>query len=77
MEHIFSKVRAVVANILRVNEEQITLETNFKKDLGADSISLIEIAMALESEFGIVLQDEDVTAINTVDDAVKRVANYL
>jgi acyl carrier protein len=77
MEQVIAKVRSVTANILKVDESAIELPTKFRADLGADSINLIEIAMALESEFEIMLDDDEVSSIVTVEDAVNYILRHM
>jgi len=76
LDEIFARVRAVAARILRVDAEKIELDSRFRADLGADSINLIEIAMALEQELDITLDDDEVAGIVTVQDAVKHIAKH-
>jgi len=76
MEEVFSRVRMVTARILRVDEDRIELATRFKADLGADSINLVEIAMALENEFDVTLDDDEVGSIIAVSDAVRYILNH-
>jgi len=77
MQDVFSTVRSIVARILRVEEARVELGSRFKQDLGADSINLVEIAMALEQEFEITLEDEEVANISTVEAAVKYIVKKL
>ena len=58
---------------LRVAEEEVTSAASFQEDLGADSLDVVELVMALEDEFDIKIPDEDVSEIKTVQDAV----NYI
>ena len=76
MDEIFTRVRSVTARVLRVDENRIEMGTRFKADLGADSINLVEIAMALESEFDITLDDDEVGSIVAVDDAVRYIQKH-
>mgnify|MGYP001329756844 CR=1 FL=1 len=68
---IFEKIKNVVVEQLGVNEDEITLETSFVDDLGADSLDLFQIIMALEEEFKIEISNEDAEIIKTMADAVK------
>jgi len=68
--NIFEKVRAIVAEQLGVEADDITLETSFD-DLNADSLDVVELIMALEEEFDIEIPDEDAEKIKTVGDAVE------
>ncbi len=70
MQDVFDLVSRIVARILRVEESMVRPDSRFKQDLGADSINLVEIAMAIEQEFDITLEDEEVANITTVDAAV-------
>jgi acyl carrier protein len=67
---IFDKVQNIVAEQLSVEKEQVSLESNFADDLGADSLDQVELVMALEEEFDIEISDEDAEKITTVKDAV-------
>jgi len=67
---VFGRIKALVAEQLRVDEEKITLETTFD-ELDADSLDVVELIMALEDEFDIEIPDEDAEKIKTVGDAVE------
>ncbi|NMA82594.1 MAG: acyl carrier protein [Epulopiscium sp.] len=67
------KVKAVVGEQLGIDVKEITLESSFQEDLGADSLDLFEIVMSLEEEFDIEISNEDVETIKTIKDAV----NYI
>jgi len=66
---VFGRIKALVAEQLRVDEEKITLETTFD-ELDADSLDVVELIMALEDEFGIEIPDEDAEKITTVQAAI-------
>lgn len=70
---IFEKVKEIAVDKLGVEPEEVKLESNFKDDLGADSLDLFEFVMELEDEFDIQISNEDVEGILTVQDAV----NYI
>lgn len=72
-QEILDRVRKVVVNALNVKEEEVVESASFQEDLGADSLDVVELAMALEEEFGIDIPDDDVNNIKTVGDAV----NYI
>lgn len=65
------KVKEIIVEQLSVEAEQVTPEASFTEDLGADSLDIVELVMALEEEFGLEIPDEDAEGIATVQDAVK------
>ena len=67
----FEKIREIVANQLDIDPEEITPEKSFAKDFEADSLDVVEIAMALEDEMGISIPDEEFENIKTVGDAME------
>ncbi|MFN3684897.1 MAG: acyl carrier protein [Fimbriimonadaceae bacterium] len=73
-QEILDRVRKVVVNALNVKEEEVVESASFQEDLGADSLDVVELAMALEEEFGIDIPDDDVNSIKTVGDAVKYIS---
>ena len=70
-EEVFEKVKAITVEQLGVDESEVTLEANFRDDLEADSLDLVELIMAFEEEFGGEISDEEAQKIATVADAVK------
>jgi len=68
---IFDRVKEIIVDQLGVDEEAVTPEASFVDDLGADSLDIVELVMALEEEFGIEIPDEDAEKITTVGDAVE------
>lgn len=66
----FDKLKQVIANILSVDPEEITMETTFMEDLGADSLDIFQIIMGIEEEFDIEIPAEKVEHITTVEEAV-------
>lgn len=68
---IFDKVRDIVSEQLGIDAEEITMESSFVDDLGADSLDIVELIMALESEFDMEIPDEDAEKISTVGDVVE------
>ncbi|WP_104721093.1 acyl carrier protein [Helicobacter mesocricetorum] len=67
---IFDDVKAVVVEQLNVNEGEVKSESKFVDDLGADSLDVVELVMALEEKFEIEIPDEDAEKIATVGDVV-------
>lgn len=68
---VFDKVKAIIVEQLGVEEEEVTEGASFVDDLGADSLDIVELIMALEEEFGLEIPDEDAERIATVRDAVE------
>ena len=72
---IFEKIRALIAEQFGVDEESITMETNVLEDLEADSLDIVELSMAMESEFNLdEMQEEDLKGLRTVGDLVELVS---
>ena len=69
-QEILSKVKEMVASQLGKSEDEITMESSFIEDLGADSVDLVELIMSMEDEFGLEISDEDAEKIVTVKDAI-------
>ena len=65
------KVKEIIAKELEVDAKQLTAEAKFIEDLGADSLDIVELVMALEEEFGRDIPDEDADKLKTVGDAMK------
>lgn len=72
---IFEKVKKIVADQLSVDIENISPQSNFANDLGADSLDTVELVMALEEEFDIEIPDEAAEKITTVQEAVEYINN--
>jgi acyl carrier protein len=70
MASISERVKKIIADKLVIDEAEITDNANFKKDLGADSIDLVELIMEFERAFDISIPDEQAEAILTVADAI-------
>jgi len=66
-----NKVREIVCQQLDVDPEQVKLETSFVEDLGADSLAVVELVLALEEEFEMDIPDEDTEKLRTFKDAVE------
>lgn len=71
----FEKLREVVVEQLDVEENEVTLEAKFIDDLGADSLDLFELVMAIEEESGVEIKNEDLPSVITVQDALDYVKN--
>lgn len=68
---MFEKVKAKIAEQLSIDENEITMDSSFVDDLGADSLDIVELIMALEEEFDMEIPDEDAEKITTVGDVVE------
>ncbi|MCT4597069.1 MAG: acyl carrier protein [Vallitalea sp.] len=71
----FEKLREIVVEQLDVEESEVTLEAKFIDDLGADSLDLFELVMAIEEESGVEIKNEDLPSVITVQDALNYVKN--
>ena len=67
---MFEKLRSYISEQLNIDENEITLDTSFRDDLGADSLDLFEMVLNLESEYGISIPVEELNEINTVGDVI-------
>ena len=68
----FEKLKEIIADVLNVNADEITEDTTFVDDLGADSLDIFQIIMGLEEEFDIEIANEEAEKIVTVGDAVEQ-----
>lgn len=69
----FEKLQEIIAEVLNVDAEEITMETTFVDDLGADSLDVFQIIMGIEEEFDIEIANEDAEKIVSVGDAVEQI----
>ncbi|NLC56212.1 MAG: acyl carrier protein [Armatimonadetes bacterium] len=76
-DSVFERVRALVVEKLDVSESEVTPEASFVEDLGADSLAVVELVMALEEEFDIEIPDEESEKIKTVGQAVTHIKGKL
>ena len=74
-EQIFESVRTILVDQLGVDEDAVSMDSNFIDDLNADSLDIVELVMAMEQEFGISIPDEEAERIETVGDAVDFIKN--
>ena len=72
---VFEKIVAMLADQLGADESDITMDTNIAKDLGADSLDVVELLMAIDDEFGIEIPDEEIENIKTIGDLVEYIQN--
>jgi acyl carrier protein len=72
---VFEKVKKIIVEQLGVEEDEVTMESSFIDDLGADSLDIVELIMALEEEFDIEIPDSEAEKIASVGDAVDYIKN--
>ena len=73
---MFDKLKEIIADKLCVNEVEITMESTFIDDLGADSLDIVELIMALEEELEMEIPDEDAEGFKTVGDVVEYITEH-
>ncbi|MGA2141636.1 MAG: acyl carrier protein [Brevinematales bacterium] len=76
MADVFDKVKEIIVDKLGVDESAVKLEASFIEDLGADSLDIVDLIMALEEEFGVDIPDEEAQNIKNVGDAVNYIKNH-
>lgn len=77
MSEVATKVKEIIMEKLGTSEDKITPEASFRNDLGADSLSTVELMMELEEVFGVDIEDEEAEKIMTVKDAVAYIEKKL
>ena len=77
MSDTFEQVKAIIVELLGVDESKVTLEARFREDLEADSLDLVELIMEFEDKFGGEISDEDAQKITTVGEAVKYLQTHM
>ena len=73
----FEKLKGIIADVLNVDENEITMETTFVDDLGADSLDVFQIIMGIEEEFDVEIDQEEAEKIVSVGDAVEEIKKAL
>ena len=76
MADTYGEIKAIIVDLLGVEESKITMEARFREDLEADSLDLVELIMAFEDKFGAEISDEDAQKITTVGEAVKYIDSH-
>ena len=71
----FEKLQKIIAEVLNLSEEEIRPDSTFVDDLGADSLDLFELVMALEDEYNVEIPAEELTDLNTVGDVIEYLKN--
>ena len=75
-DNVETRVKAIIVRQLGVKEEEVLKEKSFVDDLGADSLDIVELVMAMEDEFGFEIPDEEAENIRTVGDAVSYISSH-
>lgn len=73
----FEKLKQIIADILNVDPKEITMETTFVEDLGADSLDVYQIVMGIEEEFDIEIPEDKIESITMVGEAVNLIKNAI
>ena len=73
---IFEKVREIICEQFDVDEESVTLDTDIREDLDADSLDMVDLVMSFEDEFKIEVPDSVIETVKTVDDIVKFIEEH-
>lgn len=76
MASVEEKVRNIIVEQLGVDAEEVKSEAHFVDDLGADSLDVVELVMALEEEFGLEISDEDAEKLTTVKQAIEYIGSH-
>ena len=78
MQDIFEHMQKIIAEQFAVDPDEITMDTSFEEDLGADSLDIVELSMAVEEEFGVEeMEEDDLSGISTVGDLINYLKNKL
>lgn len=72
---MYEEVKTILARQLRISPERVTLDAQIKKDLGADSVDILQLLMRLEDDYGIVIPDQELAKFETVNDVVTFLIN--
>ncbi|MBQ9399680.1 MAG: acyl carrier protein [Bacteroidales bacterium] len=69
-DNIFEEVQSLLARQLRLDPAQVQMESQIKKDLGADSLDILQLLIRIEDDYGVTIPDEELATFNTVADVV-------
>ena len=73
----FEKLQGIIAEVLNIDPSEVTMESTFVDDLGADSLDIFQIIMGIEEEFGIEIPAEKAEKISTVEEAVEMIKSAI
>ena len=73
---VADKVKSIIVESLGVDEDEVTPDASFQEDLGADSLDVVELVMALEEQFGVEIPDEDAEKITRVKEAIEYIETH-
>ena len=74
---MFEEIRNIVCSILSLDESEVTEESNFIDDFGADSIDIVQMVVEIEHKFEVLIDEDDIVGVKTVGDAVRLVERKL
>lgn len=74
---VFEKIKKLLADQLDVDENDMTMDTNIAKDLGADSLDVVELLMSIEDEFEVEIPDEEIENIRTIGELTEYIQNNM
>ncbi len=74
---VFEKIKTMLATQLDVDAEELSLETKIAEDLGADSLDVVEMLMAIEGEFDVEIPDDEIEKLKTIGDVVDYIQNNM
>ena len=74
---MLEKIREIICEFVDIKPEEITLETNIRKDLGLNSLELVNLAVDIEEEFDVEIPDKEAMGLETVADAIKIIEEYM
>ncbi len=74
---VYEKIKTMISSQFKIDKDDINMDTSFRKDLGADSIDLVELIISIEEEFDIEVEDDELENINTVRDAVNYIEKHI
>ena len=77
MTDVFEDVKGIIVDLLGIDEAKVVTEANFRDDLEADSLDIVELIMAFEDKFGTEISDEDAQTISTVGEAVTYISKQM